>query len=217
MGACLSLCDEGNNNNRKEDVEDNNAPVKKPLTAQAVVQEEKQIIEVKIDNIDPWKYSESLSINDVTELLKDMAFDDCDPFVAPIKYGKVVKVYDGDTIHMVAPLFDGVISRFRVRLNGIDTPELRTKDEWEKKAGYIVKDMLIEKIGDKIIELKDVSYDKYGRILAEIIFEGENINQWLIETEWAFPYQGKGEKLVKKADWKSKVMQFESENIEHEA
>ena len=217
MGACLSICDDDSNSNPDNEI--HNTTDKKPLTSP--VQEEKEIIQVKIDNIEPWKYSESLSINDVTEMLKDMTFDDCDPFIAPIKYSKVVKVYDGDTIHIIAPLFDGVISRFRVRLNGIDTPELRTKNEWEKKAGYIVKDMLVEKIGDKIIELRDVSYDKYGRILANVFLNGENINEWLINTGWAFPYEGKGEKLAQKADWESKVMQFENENenddIEREA
>ena len=210
MGACLSLCDDydhGNDCNLKNTTHNK--------------MEEEDLIEVKIDDnnhqCDPWKYSELLSINDVTEMLKDITFEDCEPFTAPIKYGKVVKVYDGDTIHVIAPIFDGVMSRFRVRLNGIDTPELRTKDEWEKKAGNIVKNILIEKIGDQIIELRDVSYDKYGRILANIIFNDENINQWLIEIGWAFPYEGKGEKLVKKTNWKSKVLQYDSEHIKHEA
>lgn len=210
MGCCLSICDDENGKNSDQNEEDN-IPIKQSL-ASVEVQEEKEMIQVQVDNIEPWKYSESLSVVQVTEMLQDMTFDDCDPFIAPIKFCKVVKVYDGDTIHIIAPLFNGVISRFRVRLNGIDTPELRTKNQWEKKAGYIVKDMLMEKIGDKIIELRNVSYDKYGRILADVILDDENINEWLLKTEWAFPYEGKGEKLAQKADWESKVLEFEREN-----
>ena len=209
MGSCLGCCVvDGNDNEYKND--DNTSEINKPFSSE----NEKEIIQVKIDNIEPWKYSEQLGINQVTEMLKDMTFDDCQPFVAPIKYGKVVKVYDGDTVHIIAPLFDGVTSRFKVRLAGIDTPEIRTKDEWEKKAGYIAKDILNEKIGDKIIELRNVSYDKYGRILADIILNNENINQWLINIEWACPYNGKGSKLVKNTNWKSKVMQYQ--NTKHE-
>ena len=174
--------------------------------------EENALIEVKVDNIDPWQYSNSLTITEVTDLLSNMTFDYCKPFVAPIRFAKVVKVYDGDTVHIIAPLFEGVTSRFSVRLRRIDAPEIRTKDEWMKKAGYIVRDMLSDKINNQIIELQDVKYDKYGRILAEIVMNGENINSWLLSTEWVCEYDGKGDKLTKSVDWKSKVEEYEQNN-----
>ena len=108
-----------------------------------------------------------------------------------------------------APLFDGVVSRFKVRLARIDTPELRTKDEWEKRAGVIARDILNERIGDKVVELESVSYDKYGRILAEVICGGINVNDWLLDSGWACPYGGSGDKMAKKTDWKHKVLEHE--------
>jgi len=181
--------------------------------------EEKQLIEVKIDAhaVDPWQYSDSLSVNEVRALLENVSFDACKEFVAPIKYAKCVRVYDGDTIHVAAPLFDGVISRFRVRLNGIDAPELRTKDEWEKKAGYIVRDILANKIENEIVELRDVGYDKYGRILCQVILPNDNdlnINQWLLDIGWACAYEGKGAKLVKTVNWEQKVAEYNAEKSE---
>ena len=52
--------------------------------------------------------------------------------------GKVVKVYDGDTVHIVFPVF-GKMYKWNCRISRIDTPELRTKNEKEKKYGYMVK------------------------------------------------------------------------------
>eukprot|EP01084_Bolivina_argentea_P313181 542320_1 len=213
MGCCVSLGDNESELNAIDANKEHVKELKQPLSATPEI--EKELIEIKIDDIDPWEYSNSLAMNEVTDMLKDITFDNCKPFVAPIKYAKCVKVYDGDTVHIAAPLFNEVIARFRVRLARIDCPELRTKDEWEKKAGYIVKEILENKIGNKIIELTNVKYDKYGRILSEIILNGENINDWLLDSDWACPYEGKGEKLVKKTDWKSKVIEYQND-IQHE-
>ena len=49
-------------------------------------------------------------------------------FIAPINSGRVIKVYDGDTI-TVASKIPGLkkspIYKFSIRLNGIDCPEMR--------------------------------------------------------------------------------------------
>merc|ERR1719384_38722 len=146
MGSCFCL--EGGNDEDSEVRKENVTELIKPLST---TEKEDEVVEIKMDNIDPWSYSNELSINEVQDMLENVTLDNCKPFVAPIKYAKVVKVYDGDTVTIVAPLFDGVISRFRVRLNGIDAPEIRTKDEWEKKAGYIVRDILNEKKAGYIV------------------------------------------------------------------
>ena len=61
---------------------------------------------------------------------------DCKAFVPPINSGYVVKVYDGDTITIASklPYPESPLYRFAVRLNGIDTPEIKGKNEDEKKA-----------------------------------------------------------------------------------
>lgn len=80
--------------------------------------------------------------------------------------------------------------KWNCRLTGIDTPEIRTSDRLQKKFGYEVRDILRDKILNKIVTLKCQDLDKYGRLLTEIWFDEQNINQWLIDSKYAFAYDG---------------------------
>jgi endonuclease YncB( thermonuclease family) len=37
-----------------------------------------------------------------------------------------------------------------------------------------------------MVELRNVDNEKYGRILAEVYLENENINQWLVDENMRF-------------------------------
>lgn len=107
--------------------------------------------------------------------------------------GKVVKVYDGDTCHIVFPLTDKEPERlykWNCRLINIDTPELRTKNLKEKEFGKQVRDFLKERILNKVVTVECLDFDKYGRLLVEIFIEEESINNWLIEKGYAKKYDG---------------------------
>ena len=107
--------------------------------------------------------------------------------------GKVVKVYDGDTVHIVFSLTDNEPDRlykWNCRLINVDTPELRTKNIKEKEFGKQVRDFLKEKILNKIVTIECSDFDKYGRLLVEIFIDNENINNWLIENGYAKKYTG---------------------------
>ena len=108
-----------------------------------------------------------------------------------IKKAKVVSVYDGDTIKVVFPILNKLY-KWNCRITGVDTPELRTRDELEKKFGYEVRDKLREKILDKIVTVKCGEFDKYGRLLVDIYCDNEtrSISNWLIENKYAFAYDG---------------------------
>ena len=56
-------------------------------------------------------------------------WDDTVVFVPPITDGIVIKVYDGDTITLAQklPYENSPLFRFAIRLNGIDSPEIKTK------------------------------------------------------------------------------------------
>lgn len=103
---------------------------------------------------------------------------------------KVVHVYDGDTVHLV---FDylGHLFKWHVRIAHIDTPELRTKNLEEKKMGYETRDKLRELIDGKMVDILCLDFDKYGRVLAEITYNDERIDKWLIDKGYAKPYEGK--------------------------
>ena len=102
---------------------------------------------------------------------------------------KIISVYDGDTVKAIFPL-NGVMYKWNCRLSGIDTPEIRTSDRLQKKFGYEVRDHLRTKILNKVVTLKCQDLDKYGRLLTEIWFDQQNINQWLIDSDYAFVYDG---------------------------
>lgn len=133
--------------------------------------------------------------------LQNIEYSDTRPFVYPIQYGKVIKVYDGDTITIAAklPNTEGPIYRFSVRLNGIDTPEIRGKTDAERKLAIIVRDALKELLIGKIVELRNVANEKYGRILADVYIDNMSINDWLIDQDFAVPYDG-GKKM-RPASW----------------
>jgi micrococcal nuclease len=102
---------------------------------------------------------------------------------------KVVKVYDGDTIHVVFKYFDKFY-KWNCRIAHVDTPELRTKNEEEKKKGYEVRDKLRELILNKIVKLNCLEFDKYGRLLVDIYLNESNVNDWLVTNGYAKKYEG---------------------------
>ena len=123
---------------------------------------------------------------------KIINWDDTIPFVAPVSGGQVIKVYDGDTITIAAklPYDNSPLYRFSVRLNGIDTPEIKGKTEDEIAVAKEARDELSKLILHKNIILKDIKTEKYGRILAEVYLDDLHINNWMLEQRFAVVYDG---------------------------
>ena len=122
----------------------------------------------------------------------DITWQDTVEFTFPINGGRVIKVYDGDTITIAAklPFDNSPLYRLSVRLNGIDTPEIKGKTDDEKTAAKQVKDALSNLILNKRVSLKNVQTEKYGRILADVYIGELHINQWLITEKYAVKYDG---------------------------
>jgi micrococcal nuclease len=109
---------------------------------------------------------------------------------------KVHKIVDGDTIDVDIDLGFNVSFYQRVRLAGIDTPESRTTDKYEKELGLEVK----KKLGELLSGAKDVvirtekpdSTEKYGRILGWLFIDGaeQSVNHALIAGGYAWEYMG---------------------------
>jgi len=111
-----------------------------------------------------------------------------------------VRNYDADTITFnikgAHPLFGKNIP---IRLNGIDTPELRTKDRCEKKLSYEAKGFVESQLKTaKSINLKNASRGKYFRIVADIYYDGKNLKNELMKRKYGYEYDG-GTK--EKIDW----------------
>lgn len=109
---------------------------------------------------------------------------------------QVLRVVDGDTIDVDIDLGFNISYTQRVRLAGIDTPESRTTDKYEKQLGLEVKKKLGELIkGASQIVIrteKPDSSEKYGRILGWLFLDGssESVNTALIAGGYAWDYMG---------------------------
>ena len=113
-------------------------------------------------------------------------------FIPPVMFGKVVKVYDGDTITIASKLLipDSPVYRFSVRLAGIDSAEIKGETNAEKTIAIQARDALHKLIFGEIVTLKDVSIEKYGRILATVYYNDVNVCKWMLDNNHAIPYDG---------------------------
>ena len=106
---------------------------------------------------------------------------------------KLIRVFDGDSDYALIVLGVDVWGKKRIRLHGIDTPETRTRDLEEKKAGIAAKDRLSELMErcDYKFVLVSHGVGKYGRCLGELFIENsqESVNQMLINEGHAQIYQ----------------------------
>ena len=94
------------------------------------------------------------------------------------KYKAVVTdVYDGDTVTATIDLGFGVfLHNQKIRLFGIDTPELRGE---EIDKGKIARNHLRNRVLHENIEIQTFKdkKGKYGRWLAVLYLDGEDLNE----------------------------------------
>ena len=103
-----------------------------------------------------------------------------------------VKNHDGDTITFnIKGVPDLIGKAITVRVYGIDTPEVNTKNKCEKERGkeaqFVVQKMMLN---SKRIDLVNVQRDKYFRILAEVKVDGVFLKDVMIQKHLAYPYFG---------------------------
>jgi hypothetical protein len=112
--------------------------------------------------------------------------------------GKVIRVYDGDTLTLA--VFDnGRLVRYNVRIYGVDCAEIKGGTDATKKKAYEAKKFVEDAILNKIVEVRvlnnrmvdDIKIkEKYGRLLAEIYYNGNNLANELLKNGHAVPYYG---------------------------
>lgn len=103
----------------------------------------------------------------------------------------VVACNDGDTCRLKSA--DN--TQVKVRLVGIDAPEMGKKNKKKKKdgqpGGTEAKDFLNNLVVGKTVTLRSYGSDPYGRNLAEIIINSEPANLRMVSEGWAEVYRGK--------------------------
>ena len=106
---------------------------------------------------------------------------------------KVVKVYDGDTVTVDIDLgFNVILRGVKIRLWGINTPEVRGE---ERQEGLRSRDVVVALVLDRNVVLKTRKdkTGKYGRYLGEIFCDGtdspdQSLNDYLVAHAFAKPF-----------------------------
>jgi micrococcal nuclease len=133
----------------------------------------------------------------------DIKWEDTQEFTFPIKGGRVIKVYDADTITIASklPYNESPLYRLSVRLNGIDTPEMKGKgiSDEEKEAAKEAREFVYKLVFNKYVTLENIESEKYGRILADVYIGDIHLNELLLKERYAVKYDG-GTK-VKPKSW----------------
>ena len=109
------------------------------------------------------------------------------PYVANVQ-----RVIDGDTLEVEVPVWLGVDLTTKVRLRGIDAPELHGRCPREKDLAAQAKRRLEQETTAQV-RLTDVEGDKYyGRVEADVatLPDGLDLSEAMIASGLARPYDG---------------------------
>jgi len=139
----------------------------------------------------------------ITSLLASILFVGT-VYANPYDY-KVTRVIDGDTVAFEAKFLPAPLKpELSIRVLGVDTPEKGHRASCEKEATAAIaaskftKDLLTNayKTGQKVL-VEIQKHDKYGgRVLGDVIINGQRLSELLIANGHARPYFGE-----KKVSW----------------
>ncbi|MFO0988734.1 MAG: thermonuclease family protein [Alphaproteobacteria bacterium] len=104
----------------------------------------------------------------------------------------LVRVIDGDTVEVLARIWPDHYVEARVRLAGIDAPELRGRCAQEIALAERAKARLSALLTGHRLLLADVRYGKYaGRVVARVLTEdGRDVGEILLAEKLARAYDG---------------------------
>jgi micrococcal nuclease len=104
----------------------------------------------------------------------------------------LIHVVDGDTLLVTARIWPGHRVDTRVRLLGVDAPELKSSCAEEREQARAARDWLRHASEGRALFLRDVHYDKYGgRMLARVENDaGEDFGPALLKQGLARRYAG---------------------------
>ena len=104
-------------------------------------------------------------------------------------WAKVVSVYDGDTVTLLCHV-NGQKVRWRTRMMGYDSPEIRTNNIQEKKRAFLAKEFLQTLLPTQPFHVTVHGIDKYGRLLVDMKYKGTKISKMMIDHGHAYEYTG---------------------------
>lgn len=97
--------------------------------------------------------------------------------------GVISRVVDGDTVWLKTPKGRAPL---KVRIMGIDAPEIC------QTGGVAARDALRNRVLGQNVVLnvpRSRSRDDYGRVLATVDFQGQDVGRWMVSNGYAWSYQ----------------------------
>jgi micrococcal nuclease len=106
---------------------------------------------------------------------------------------EVLQVIDGDTFRARVPIWLDQTVTVKIRLSGVDTPEMKGKCPAETARAKLARDFAVTWLQQDDLRLVNVRYGTYaGRVLATAqTAEGVTLSQALLQAELAQPYRGR--------------------------
>jgi endonuclease YncB( thermonuclease family) len=100
-------------------------------------------------------------------------------------HAESIRVIDGDTFMWGSE---------RVRIENIDAPEIEGKCDYERRLAQDAKRELGRLLFSGQVELRRIPRkDRYGRTLAKVSVNGQDVGQAMIAKQVARPWRGKRE------------------------
>lgn len=110
-----------------------------------------------------------------------------------VRVARVVSVYDGDSFRADVRGWPAIVGHsIRVRVAGVDTPELRDPRAPVRALAYAARTFTAERLlGAREVRLHHVRRGKYFRLVAEVEVDGEDLSTALLDAGLAKPYDGR--------------------------
>jgi endonuclease YncB( thermonuclease family) len=120
------------------------------------------------------------------------------PQYGTVIVSKVISVYDGDTFRVNIDSLPPIVGKnIAIRVNGVDTPEIRGKCQYEKDLALEARDFVRAKLANaKEIKLTNLQRGKYFRVVANVVVDGVSLERELLDNKLAYEYDG-----GKKSSW----------------
>ena len=87
-------------------------------------------------------------------------------------------------------------AKISMRIIGVDCPEIKGREDYEKKAAIAIRDYFRLRLLGKIVKIEGTECDKYGRHLCKVYFDDkeeehkDDVASFLLRHQLARPYEG---------------------------
>ena len=114
------------------------------------------------------------------------------PDYGSVTISGITSVYDGDTFRANIPNYPPIVGEnIGIRINGIDTPEIRGKCPKEVSLAKDAQRFAEKTLRSaKVVELRNLQRGKYFRVVADVYADGVNVGDALVNESLAVVYDG---------------------------